>query len=93
VYVRGGFGVYRKGDIGSTIRAREENSSGDLIVTPHYVRRLTPLEYERMQGYPDYWTMYGHDGRVISDGQRYKALGNSIAVPCLEFIMERISGE
>jgi DNA (cytosine-5)-methyltransferase 1 len=93
VYVRGGFGVYRKGDIGSTIRAREENSSGDLIVTPHSVRRLTPLEYERLQGYPDYWTLYGHDGRVISDGQRYKALGNSIAIPCLEFIMERISGE
>jgi DNA (cytosine-5)-methyltransferase 1 len=52
------------------------------------VRRFTPLEYERLQGYPDYWTLYGHDGKQISDGQRYKALGNSIAVPCVQFILD-----
>jgi DNA (cytosine-5)-methyltransferase 1 len=87
--VRGGeFGVYRLGDIGSTIRAKEENRSGDLVVMPHSVRRLTPLEHERLQGFPDFWTLYGHDGRVISDGQRFKALGNSIAVPCVQFILD-----
>jgi DNA (cytosine-5)-methyltransferase 1 len=49
------------------------------------VRRLTPLEAERLQGFPDNWTEGG------SDTARYKACGNSIALPPLEFIMRRIA--
>jgi len=54
------------------------------------VRRLTPLEAERLMGFPDFWTEYGHDGKPISDTKRYSMLGNSIAVPCVAYIMQGI---
>ena len=63
------------------------------------VRRLTPLECERLQGFPDGWTDIGdwvdtkgklHKGS--SDANRYKALGNSIALPYWEFLAERMVG-
>lgn len=46
------------------------------------VRRLTPRECERLQGFPDDWTIYDTKGLEIKDSPRYRALGNSIAVPC-----------
>lgn len=54
------------------------------------VRRLTPTECERLQGYPDGWTEYGADGMPISDTKRYQMLGNSVAVPCVAYIMQGI---
>ncbi len=54
------------------------------------VRRLTPTEAERLQGYPDGWTECGADGRPVSDTKRYQMLGNSIAVPCVAYIMQGI---
>ena len=51
--------------------------------TLYLIRRLTPLECERLQGFPDYWT----DIPGASDSARYKALGNSVAVPCVDFVM------
>ena len=60
------------------------------------VRRLTPLECERLQGFPDGWTDIGDwtdtQGKVhkTSDAPRYKALGNSIALPYWEWMAERI---
>jgi DNA (cytosine-5)-methyltransferase 1 len=54
------------------------------------VRRLTPLECERLQGFPDGWTEYGHDGKRMSDSARYRMIGNSVAVPCVEWILRRI---
>lgn len=51
-------------------------------------RRLTPLECERLQGFPDDWTKYRCDGRQIGDTRRYEMLGNSIAVPCAAYIMQ-----
>lgn len=54
------------------------------------VRRMTPIEGERLQGFPDDWTKYGKDGKEISDTQRYKAIGNSIAVPCAERVFAGI---
>jgi len=72
------------------------NDSRVKIKEPHAVfnnsliRRLTPLEAERLMGFPDNYTEYGHDGRKISDSARYKALGNSVAIPCVEFIMKRM---
>ena len=50
------------------------------------IRRLTPLECERLQGFPDYFT----DIPDASDSARYKALGNSVAIPCVDFLMEAI---
>jgi DNA (cytosine-5)-methyltransferase 1 len=59
------------------------------------VRRLTPKECERLQGFPDNWTdiqLTGRKKHMSSDTARYKALGNSVAVPCVEWIMRRIKG-
>ena len=50
----------------------------------HGVRRLTPLECERLQGFPDNWTV-GH-----ADSNRYKMLGNAVAVPVIEWIGRRL---
>ena len=68
-------------------------SETDFCITRYadlIVRRLTPLECERLQGFGDFWTEYGHDGRAISDTSRYQMLGNSIAVPCVAYIMQGI---
>lgn len=57
------------------------------------VRRLTPLEAERLQGFPDHWTKYGvKDGKIIeqSDSARYRQLGNAVAVPVAKWIGQRI---
>lgn len=63
-------------------------SQDKCVVGPQYlIRRLTPLECERLQGYPDGWT----DLSGASDSARYKALGNSVAIPCVEFIMYQIA--
>lgn len=51
------------------------------------IRRLTPLECERLQGFPDYWTLIPG----ASDSARYKALGNSVAIPCVEFVLRGIA--
>jgi hypothetical protein len=58
---------------------------------PYVVRRLTPRECERLQGFPDDWTAIPFRGKPASDGPRYKALGNSMAVNCMEWIGERIA--
>lgn len=69
---------------------------GRVISTP-YVRRLTPLECERLQGYPDGWTDIGEwvdtkgkRHKESSDAARYKALGNSIALPPWRFVLYRL---
>lgn len=57
------------------------------------VRRLTPLECERIQGFPDHWSVPGNDWVTTIEGidtERYKALGNAIAVPVVEWIADRI---
>lgn len=50
-----------------------------------FVRRLTPLECERLQGLPDNWTEGG------SDSKRYKAIGNGMAQPCADFVIEKLA--
>ena len=54
------------------------------------VRFPTELECERLMGLPEGWTKYGADGGEIRPAQRYKALGNAIALPCAEYIMAGI---
>lgn len=58
-----------------------------IVEGPQLIRRLTPLECERLQGFPDGWT----DLPGARDAPRYKSLGNSVAVPCVEYIMCGIS--
>ena len=85
-------GQYRESEISSTLTARDYKSATDLI-SRHgcTVRRFTPTECERLMGFPDGWTAYGHNGKPVSDTQRYKALGNSVAVPCVTYIFEGIA--
>jgi len=62
-------------------------------VTKHQVRRLTPRECERLQGFPDDYTLIPYRGKPADkcpDGPRYKALGNSWAVPVVQWIGQRI---
>ena len=58
--------------------------AGDTDLPILLIRRLTPLECERLQGFPDGWT----DIPGASDSARYKALGNSVAIPCVNFVMK-----
>lgn len=79
-------------DVASTESARQYKDATNLILQPGkknhplLIRRLTPLECERLQGFPDGWTKQPG----ASDSARYKALGNSVAIPCVEFIMQGI---
>jgi site-specific DNA-cytosine methylase len=61
--------------------------SGHGVATESVVRRLTPTECERLQGFPDGWT----DGQA--DSNRYKQMGNAVAVPVVEWIISRMVGE
>ena len=67
--------------------------STDVVAQPSRVRRLTPVECERLQGFPDgYTNIPWRNKPEAPDGLRYKALGNSMAVPCMRWIGERING-
>ncbi|MEK9895190.1 MAG: DNA cytosine methyltransferase, partial [Burkholderiaceae bacterium] len=72
--------------------AKAGNSVGmiNAITYPSAVRRLTPTECERLQGFPDHYTAITYRGKPAADGPRYKALGNSMAVPVVRWIGERI---
>ena len=92
VYSRQRVDDFRHNDVASTQSARQYKDATDLIcqqaeACAHLIRRLTPLECERLQGFPDGWS----DIPGASDSARYKALGNSVAIPCVEFIMSRIA--
>jgi DNA (cytosine-5)-methyltransferase 1 len=71
-------------------------NGNNVVRTRYIVRRLTPLECERLQGYPDGWTDIGEwtdsngKKRQTSDAARYKALGNSIALPPWKWVLKRI---
>ena len=92
VYSRQRVDDFRHNDVASTQSARQYKDATDLIcqqaeACAHLIRRLTPLECERLQGFPDGWT----DIPGASDSARYKALGDSVAIPCVEFIMSQIA--
>ena len=71
---------------------------GNAVVARHVVRRLTPIECERLQGFPDDYTQIPWRGKTAEecpDGVRYKALGNSMAVPVMKWIamgIEAVTG-
>ena len=54
------------------------------------VRKLTPVECERLQGFPDNWTKYGKDGELISDAQRYKCCGNAVTTTVITAIVDEM---
>ena len=86
--------AFRADHIASTESARQHKDATDLVMNVmqklkqpiQLIRRLIPLECERLQGFPDGWTNVPD----ASDSARYKALGNSVAVPCVMFLMQGI---
>jgi DNA (cytosine-5)-methyltransferase 1 len=85
------------GDLSGTLQAKENGSYSlnytNPVRTGYIVRRLTPTECERLQGFPDDWTKFGHDGKEISDTRRYQMLGNAICVPVVAYIMSGIAAQ
>ena len=88
--------VFKPDEIASTESARQHKDATDLVYDeaavevlnlPLLIRRLMPIECERLQGFPDGWT----DIPGASDAARYKALGNSVAIPCVQLLMLGIS--
>jgi DNA (cytosine-5)-methyltransferase 1 len=78
-------------DVAGTLQRGGEGGRVDGVMTPQMaVRRLTPRECERLQGFPDDYTLVEYRGKPASDGPRYKALGNSMAVPVMRWIGQRI---
>ena len=71
--------------------ASEPGMKQQTYVHTSAVRRLTPRECERLQGFPDDYTLVPYRGKPASDGPRYKALGNSMAVPVMAWIGRRIA--
>lgn len=96
-YQMNGFGDYRVGEVTSSCKQRDFKDSTDLAIANMVVRRLTPMECERLQGFPDHWTDIGEwiDGKgkrhKPSDSPRYKALGNSIALPFWDWMLRRMA--
>lgn len=101
-YQMNGFGDYRAAEVASSCKQRDFKDSTDLAITHMVVRRLTPMECERLQGFPDGWTDIGDwvktdkRGREIkvkgsADSSRYKALGNSIALPFWDWMLRHMA--
>jgi DNA (cytosine-5)-methyltransferase 1 len=83
-------------DVADTVSARYGTGGGNtpLVQQPMAIRRLTPKECERLQGFPDDWTKIPYRNKPADqcpDGPRYKACGNSMAVPVMRWIGERIN--
>jgi DNA (cytosine-5)-methyltransferase 1 len=74
----------------ANMRAASGGSSRSYVAEQWAVRRLTPHECERLQGFPDGYTAVPYRGKPAADGPRYKALGNSMAVNCMRWIGRRI---
>jgi len=79
-------------DVAGTLQRGGEGGRIDGVMTPLMaVRRLTPRECERLQGFPDDYTRVEYRGKLASDSPRYRALGNSMAVPVMRWLGERIA--
>lgn len=86
---------YLENHVASTESSRQYKSATDLVLQPDskegpayfLLRRLLPLEAERLQGFPDFWT----DIPKSSDAARFRALGNSVPIPCVEYLMQGIA--
>ena len=104
VFSRQRVDIFKDGTVVSTQSARQHKDATDLVLDTdshigenrngcfvprcgQLIRRLTPLECERLQGFPDGWT----DIPCASDSARYKALGNSVAIPCVDYVLHGIA--
>jgi DNA (cytosine-5)-methyltransferase 1 len=99
--MRAASGGSSRSDVAQTLTAEQHRSGGamagnsagvvNLVFPPAGgVRRLTPRECERLQGFPDDYTLIPYRGKFAADGPRYKALGNSMAINVMSWVGERI---
>lgn len=81
------------GEVSGALGTNADRASGGapMALRGMTVRRLTPRECERLQGFPDDYTLVPYRGKPAADGPRYKALGNSFAVPVVRWIGRRIA--
>jgi DNA (cytosine-5)-methyltransferase 1 len=87
--IMGREGGHHYEEISGTLR-KEPGDNQMAVATAMQVRRLTPRECERLQGFPDDYTQVPYRNKPAADGPRYKALGNSMAVPVMAWIGKRI---
>ena len=83
----------KEADINGALQSRASNNVqlNNVVRQQYAVRRLTPLECERLQGLPDGWTLI--NDKSCSDSARYKAIGNGMAQPCADYVIQRIVDE
>lgn len=92
VFARRRVDSFVESETASTESARQHKDATDLVLqyddgpACYLIRRLVPMECERLQGFPDDWTGLPS----ASDSARYKALGNSVAIPCVEYLVQGI---
>lgn len=80
-------------ELAFTVAATQDQTLFDGTQGQYIVRRITPKEAERLQGFPDDWTLIPYSGKPAEecpDAPRYKALGNSMAVPVMKWLGQRI---
>ncbi len=80
-------------EAGVNTAGRRMEDDWNLTASDRAVRRLTPRECERLQGFPDDWTRWLADGSAQSDSARYRELGNAVAVPVAAWITRRLAAE
>ena len=90
-FTQNGRDEVRELEIPGALPASPATRQQTYLSQSHGVRRLTPRECERLQGFPDDWTLVPHRGKPAADGPRYKAIGNSMAVPVMRWIGSRIA--
>ena len=79
----------RRGRVGKGVAQTLDTACSQGTIAASRIRRLTPIECERLQGFPDNWTKYGTNGE-ISDSQRYKMCGNAVTVNVVEAVANKI---
>lgn len=97
-FAKARFDLFKNSQSAATILATTGKNIDGILIEAEKVklfirfilRKLTPLECERLQGFPDEWTRYSDTGEEIKDTPRYVALGNSLAVPCAERVFRGI---
>ena len=80
----------RRGRVGKGIAQTLDSGGEQAVVNSKIIRRLTPIECERLQGFPDDWTKTGKELGTISDSQRYKMCGNAVTVDVVKAVAEKI---
>lgn len=93
VFSRQRVDIFKPDHVASTESALQHKDATDLVLHPKrktwpkLIRRMMPVECERLQGFPDGWT----DLPGASDSARYKALGNSVAIPCVDYLLRGVA--